>query len=89
MTIQDLIAKKDYDSIDIRYVIPDVDPKTLSFDDEIDIYTKTIFAGLCKSKNGTLISLDGDTYSPTQEVVIYNEFVDEEENITAGITIIL
>ena len=56
MIVSDLIKNKDYDYISWRlYVNPDI---------------QDIFAGICKSNNGKLISLDGDTrYSEDEEVI--------------------
>ena len=62
MTIGDLIKNKDYDYIDYRIAL--LDPR----------FTEPIFAGVCKSENGKLISLDGDSYSEDEEVVSWKEW---------------
>ena len=74
MIVSDLIKNKDYDYISWRlYVNPDI---------------QDIFAGICKSKNGKLISLDGDTiYSKDEEVISYSEWQDGR--IKNGLTVMV
>ena len=74
MTIGDLIKNKDYDSIKYRIL----------YNDDLDI-----FAGVFASKNGEIISLDGDTYSKGEEVYKYEEWSNPEENIQNGLTVII
>ena len=74
MTIGDLIKNKDYDSIEYRIL----------YNDDLDI-----FAGVFASKNGEIISLDGDTYSKGKEVYKYEEWSNPEENIQNGLTVII
>ncbi len=65
MKVRDLITKKDYDYISWRIPIDLRDGKG-----PIDI-----FIGCCKSVDGKLISLDGDTiYDEDDEVIAYEEF---------------
>ena len=76
MTIADLIKNKDYDYISWRVILPE----NLDGDD--------MFFGCAKSKNGKLISLDGDIYSEDTEVLRYEEWSDEEERIKNGLTVV-
>lgn len=75
MTIGDLISKKDYDYIEYRLQLKE-------FDDDI-------FAGCFSSKNGEIISLDGDVYSKDEKVLNYEEWKDLDENIENGLTVII
>ena len=74
MTVKDLIAKKNYAYISWRVTLP----KKVGGGD--------IFFGLCKSLNGELISLDGDTYSEDSEVVWHKEWVD---GVKTGLTVLV
>jgi hypothetical protein len=76
MTVGDLIKDKDYDYIEYRLTLP---PR-LSGD---------IFAGVCRSENGKLISLDGDTYSEDEEVVRWEEWSNPEKDIMNGLTVVV
>lgn len=58
MTIGELIKDKDYDFIELRINDPELH--------------RTVFIGSTKSKNGELISLDGDVYR-TDTVVLEHE----------------
>ena len=72
MKVKDLIAKKDYKYISWRIPIDLHDGKGLT----------DIFIGECKSVDGKLISLDGDTfYDEEDEVIRYKEF-DNKLSIT-------
>lgn len=66
MTVGDLIKDKDYDYICWRIKVSGIPG------------CGDIFAGSCKSKNGELISLDGDSYSKAAKVFSYEEFSDEK-----------
>lgn len=74
MTIGDLIKNKDYDYISYRVTAP----KNVDADD--------IFFGMCKSRNGELIPLDGDTYSESEEVIRWEEW--STEDIPCGLTVV-
>lgn len=74
MTIEDLIKNKDYDYVEVRLFI--------SEDDDI-------FAGSFSSKDGEIISLDGDMYSKNKEVIRYEEWNNPEEGIQNGLTIVV
>lgn len=74
MTIGDLIKDKDYDYVSYRLTLPDGDD---------------IFAGCFASKDGEIISLDGDTYSKGEEVLSYKEWSQPEAGINNGLTVIL
>lgn len=75
MTVKDLIANKDYDYISWRITSPK------HFDDP------DIFFGACKSKNGELIPLDGDTYYDNEVVVRYEEW--SKKDIENGLTVVV
>lgn len=74
MTVYDLIKDKDYDYISWRVTSP---PDW----DEPDM-----FFGACKSVNGKLIPLDGDTYSGHEVVVRYEEWSNDE--VKNGLTVV-
>ena len=75
VTVGDLIARKDYDYISWRVTAP----KNL---DE-----KDMFFGICQSKDGKLISIDGDSYSESEIVLRYEEWSDNE--IENGLTVVV
>ena len=77
LTIGDLIKNKDYDYVEYRITIPPI------------YETDSIFAGAFKTKNGKIISLDGDDYSLDQGIVSYEEWDDPENGIKNGLTIIV
>lgn len=79
MTIGDLIKNKDYDYVSYR----------LKIQSKEDIFPDGIFAGCFKSKDGEIISLDGDTYSKEEEVFEYEEWSKPEEGIQNGLTVTL
>lgn len=74
MTIGDLIRSKDYDYVSYRLKLAD---------------GGNIFAGCFASKNGEIISLDGDTYGKYEEVLSYKEWSKPEEGIKNGLTIVV
>lgn len=76
MTLKDLIDKKDYDYVSYRLTLPE------------KIGGEDTFAGCFKSENGVIITLDGDIYDKTEEVLAYEEWENEEENIKNGLTVI-
>ena len=61
MTVGDLIKNKDYDIIEYRITLPN------------HIEEDDMFFGFCKSVNGELISVDGDSYYKNEEVLWYEE----------------
>lgn len=75
MIVKDLIQNKDYDYISWRVVAPD-------WFDEPDVWV-----GACKSINGELIPLDGDSYSEHEEVIQFEEW--SNERIENGLTVIV
>lgn len=75
MTIGDLIKNKDYDYIEYRIAL--LDPR----------FTEPIFAGVCESKNGKLISLDGDSYSEDEEVIRFEEW--SSVAVRNGLTVVV
>lgn len=77
MTVNDLIQQKDYDYIEWRITLPEHDKEG------------DIFFGCTKSKNGELISLDGDIYSKDVEVLQYEEWSNLKDNILNGLTVLI
>lgn len=77
LTIGDLIKNKDYDYVEYRITIPPI------------YETDSIFAGAFKTEAGKIISLDGDNYSPSQEIASYEEWDDPKEGIKNGLTVIV
>lgn len=75
MTIGDLIKDKDYDYISYRATAP------------IGWGVEDVFIGVCKSENGKLISLDGDTYYESEEVIAWEEW--SKEDIPRGLTVVI
>ena len=76
MTVKDLISKKDYDYINWRVTLPE---KAGGGD---------TFFGVCYSKDGMLISLDGDSYSENDEIIRYEEWSAPEKGIINGLTVV-
>ena len=74
MTIGDLIKNKDYDYVSYRLTIRD---------------GENIFAGCFASKDGEIISLDGDTYDKNEEVLSYEEWSQPEDDIQNGLTVVV
>lgn len=74
MKIKELIDKKDYDLIEWRITAP------------YDYEKKDMLFGHCKSENGVLISLDGDSYCEDSEILSYEEWSDGE--VINGLTIV-
>lgn len=80
MTVGELISKKDYDYIEFRVTVP---PDFPTFDEEMGE-----FYGACSSFDGILIPLDGDTYSTKEDLVMWEEWSDEESGIKNGLTVV-
>ena len=78
MTIGDLIREKDYDYVTYKMHFDSIKWGT---------YAETI--GCFASKNGKIISLDGDTYSEEEEVLSYEEWSRPEKGIINGLTVIV
>ena len=74
ITIGDLIKNKDYDFISYRVTPPK------------GVWEEDIFFGVCKSQNGELISLDGDTYDESEEVVRWEEW--STDKVSRGLTVV-
>lgn len=74
MTIGDLIKNKDYDYVSYRMTIPS---------------GSDIFAGCFASKDGEIISLDGDSYSKNEEVLSYEEWINSKKDIQNGLTVVV
>ena len=75
MIIRDLIKEKDYDYISWRVTAPAA------------VEESDIFFGACKSKNGKLIPLDGDSYCDDEVVLKYEEW--SSEDIKNGLTVVV
>ena len=81
MKVKDLIKNKDYDCISYRLKMPD---------NKVRIYGESIFIGEAASKNGKLISLDGDIiYDEEDTVVEYKEWSKPECNVKNGLTVVV
>lgn len=74
ITIGDLIKNKDYDFISYRVTPPK------------GVWEEDIFFGVCKSQNGQLIPLDGDTYCESEEVIRWEEWSTDE--VRNGLTVV-
>ena len=81
MRVKDLIKNKDYDYISWRIKIDEADREMIGEDD--------IFFGVCYSRDGELISLDGDIYSEEEEVLSYEEWSNPEKGIINGLTVVV
>ena len=77
MKVKDLIKDKDYDYISYRLKLKPGSP----------LPNDEIFIGCCKSQNGILISLDGDTYDEEDEVLSYEEW--SKDHIRNGLTVVV
>ena len=75
MIVKDLIENKDYDYISWRVTSPK------------DWHEPDMFFGCCKSIDGKLIPLDGDTYSEDETVIRYEEWSNDE--IKNGLTVVV
>jgi len=89
MTLKELISQKDYDYISIRYTppkgwYPDLNFSELSSEELLKI---SEFMGCAKSENGILYALDHDTYDAEEEVLAFEEFVNEKENVFCGLSV--
>lgn len=73
MTIAELIKNKDYDYISYRLIEKG----------------KMSFVGRFFSKNGEIISLNGDIYNKDKKVIFFEEWSQPEDNIQNGLTIIV
>ena len=74
MTIGDLIKNKNYDYVSYRLMLPS---------------GEDIFAGCFASKDGKIVPLDGDTYDDDEEVLSYEEWSQQKDNITNGLTVVV
>ena len=73
MKISDLIKNKDYDYIEWRVTSSD---------------GQEIFFGKAASKDGDLISLDGDSYDEDTEIIRYEEWSNPKKEIQNGLTVV-
>lgn len=72
-TVRELIKHKDYDYIAIYFDFPE----------------GKIFSGCCRSENGNLISLDGDTHNDEMEVKNWEEWSAPENSVKFGLTVVV
>lgn len=79
LTLGDLIKKKDYDCISVRITSPP----------SIAERKPDMFLGFCHSKNGELISDDGDCYSKEEVVLSYEEWSNPAKKIENGLTVVI
>ena len=70
MTVRELLDKKDYQYVEWRVSTPDC------IEDEEDL-----FFGYCEVVNGKLVSGDGDSYDEDTEVLRYEEWLSEDEEL--------
>lgn len=83
MKVKDLIKDRDFDYISWRIMLPE------RYKDEPE-YEEGIFIGCCRSKDGKLISLDGDTIYDEDDVVLkYEEWFDPDNDIYNGLTVVV
>ena len=75
MTFKDAIGEQEWDRIEIRLKLPD------NMKSDMKDADNTILAGICQFKGGRFISLDGDIYYPSQEILSY-ERIDPERTTT-------
>lgn len=73
MKVSDLIKNKDYDYIEWRVTSSD---------------SEEIFFGKSASKDGKLISLDGDSYDEDTEIIRYEEWSNPKKEIQNGLTVV-
>lgn len=69
MTVRDLIDKKNYTYVEWRVTTPEY------------IIEEDMFFGYCEVINGELISGDGDTYDENTEVLRYEEWVNQDNEL--------
>ena len=74
MTIGDLIKNKDYDYVSYRLTLADC---------------YETFAGCFASKDGEISPLDGDIYDKDEEVLSYEEWSKQEDDINNGLTVVV
>lgn len=92
LSIKDIIDKKDYDYIHMRYLIDSTNEKEFE-DEEVNCLMdkpgekETLFASACYSKSGKLIYQGYTRLSENEEVL--DSFEWSRGNIKNGITIIL
>lgn len=73
MVIKDLIKSKDYDYIALYFDYPE----------------GKIFFGCCRSEDGNLIALDGDSYDDEMEVKGWEEWSAPEDSVEFGLTVVI
>lgn len=71
--------KRNYDYVEYRVTLPE-------YKGDLE---DTIFAGCFKIIGGKIISLDGDTYSESEEVIWSEEWSDEKEDIKHGLSVLV
>lgn len=86
MTIKDL-AKKNYDYVSYRLTLREWNDSDIN-DENLRMEHST-FAGTFAITDGKIKPLDGDTYDLSEEVLWYEEWTDEENDIKSGLTIIV
>lgn len=80
MTIGDLIKNKDYDYIEYRLTSENI---------RACIKSDNMFAGEFCSKDGKIISLDGDTYCESEKVAEWKEWSKPDYGISNGLTVVV
>lgn len=86
MTINDL-AKKNYDYVSYRLTLKEW--KDSDVNDETLRLEHSTFAGCFAITDGKIKPLDGDSYDLSEKVLWFEEWINEEEGIQSGLTIIV
>ena len=86
MTINDL-AKKNYDYVSYRLTLKEW--KDSDVNDETLRLEHSTFAGCFAITDGEIKPLDGDSYDLSEEVLWFEEWINEKEGIKSGLTIIV
>lgn len=85
-TIRDFMSK-DYDYVSYR--LTDEGWKNDFLASEEEIISHSIFAGCFAIQDEKVKPLDGDTYSPGEEVIWSKEWENEREGIRDGLTVLV
>ena len=80
MTIGYLIKDKDYDYVSYRVTWDGIRKQC---------GCNSVFAGAFSVENGKIMSLDGDTYCESEEVVDWAEWSNLDKGIIRGLTVVV
>lgn len=84
--ISDFLADN-YDYVSYRFTSVDWKDEYLNSDETV--IEHSIFAGCFAIIDGSIVSLDGDTYSESEEVLWFETWSNEDENIKSGLTVLV